>query len=40
MVVLTLLDSQVAHGEGHGVPTEDVVTTVNVVPIDGEAATT
>ena len=35
---LTLLDDQVAHGEGHGVPREDVVPAVDVLPIDGEAS--
>ena len=39
MVILTLLDSQVAHSQGHGVPTEDVVSTVDVVPVDGETPT-
>ena len=38
-VNLTLLDGEVAHGEGHGVPREDVVTTVYVLPIDRETAT-
>ena len=39
VMILTLLDSQVAHSEGHGVTTEDIVTTVNVVPVDGESST-
>lgn len=39
MVILTLLDGQVAHGKCHRVPTEDIVTTVNVVPVDGESPT-
>lgn len=31
-----LFDGKVAHGQCHGVSTEDVVTTVDVVSIDGE----
>ena len=32
-----MFDGEVGHGEGHGVPTEDVVPTVDVLPVDGEA---
>ena len=34
-----LLDGEVAHGESHGVPGEDVVATVDVLPVDGESPT-
>ena len=37
--ILTLLDGEVPHGEGHGVPREDVVATVDVLPVDREAST-
>ena len=37
-IFLTLLDDQVAHGEGHGMPGEDVVPAVDVLPTDGETS--
>ena len=37
-IFITLLDDQVAHGEGHGVPGEDRVPTVDVLPTDGETS--
>ena len=36
--ILTLLDGEVAHGEGHGVAREDVVPAVDVLPVDGETS--
>ena len=36
--ILTLLDGEVAHGEGHGVAREDVVPAVDVLPVDGESS--
>ena len=36
-VVLTLFDGQVSHCEGHGMPREDVISAVDVVPVDTEA---
>ena len=38
MSILTLLDDQVGHGEGHGVAGEDVVAAVNVFAIDGQSS--
>ena len=38
MLILTLFDGQVSHGEGHGVSTEDVVSTVDMIPIDAESS--
>ena len=35
-----MFDGEIGHGEGHGVPTEDVVPTVDMIPVDGETATT
>ena len=34
-----LLDGEVAHGESHGVPGENVVAAVDVLPVDGESPT-
>ena len=36
-VYITLFDGEIGHGEGHGVPTEDVVATVDVLPVDAES---
>jgi len=33
-----LLNDEITHGEGHGVPREDVVTTEDVLPIYREAS--
>jgi len=33
-----LFDGQVAHGQGHGVSREDVVTAVHMLPINGESS--
>ena len=36
-LLLTLLDGQIGHGQGHRVSREDVVPAVDVLPVDGEA---
>ena len=36
-LLLTLLDGQIGHGQGHRVPREDVVPAVDVLPVDGQA---